>query len=363
MIRLICILFAMIASVVGISYGEPTTIPLDHQRMLEANPYRILGIGSSCIDLVIPVSEEFLTHVPGDKGGAQPIDFTNLTWILDNCGVTPQVATGGSCANTIKALARLGEKTALLGKIGEDSLGEHFTTYMIKSGVLPLFIPSPNPTTRILILVTPDGQRTMRFYEGCSLEFLPEHLFSDYFKSPKLVHIEGFAFRNGNLPERLMHLAKEAGVKVSLDLSSFEIVKQYREEILNIIAQHVDIVFANEDEIQVLTGLSPKEGCLKLRELCPIAVVLMGKEGCLIGSGDQLIKCPTFPATVVDTTGAGDYFASGFLYGFVRDYDLDRCAKLGNLMGSRIVGFMGAELPDEEWQRVNEAVANEETGL
>ncbi len=321
--------------------------------MLKNNPYRVLGVGAACIDLLLPVSEEFLSQqVPGAKGGSQPIDSEQFNLIVSKSGVTPTLATGGSCANTIKGLASLGEKCAFLSHVGSDPLGKHFAHYMEKLGVVNLFYRSKEPTARVLCLITPDGQRTMRYCMGSSEEIPLHFLNLDYFKGVTLVHIDAYSFRNGNLVKQVMQLAKKAGAKISIDLSSFEIVQDYHHTLMELLPQFVDIVFANRDETKALLGLDPFEGCLKLHTMCPIAIVLLGPAGCFVSYQGRLLHSPAYPAQLVDSTGAGDLFACGFLYDYLHGYSIAQCARLGNRLGGAIIEYRGAELPLEKWKEV-----------
>lgn len=329
-------------------------IPETHHLMLSQHSCEVLGIGSACIDLLVPVSEEFLKQVPGEKGGAQSIEFEALNDIIYKSKQEPYIATGGSSANTIKGLANLNVKCSFLSTIGEDKLGNHYSQYMQNIGVVPLFYRSHLPTARVLCLVTPDGQRTMRFFAGSNAEMKEHILHPDYLKKVKLVHIDSYCLRNGNLVKRAMELAKMQGAKISLDLSSFEIVRQYKETIKELLRDYVDIVFANEDETKEFTGLPPHEGCIELQKICPIVVVLMGKKGCLAGQHGKMIASPAYPAQVIDTTGSGDLFASGFLYGLLQGHSLEDCAQLGNRLGGAITEVIGADLPQETWQTIKE---------
>lgn len=321
--------------------------------MIAQHPYRILGVGAACIDLLIPIEEDFLKHVPGEKGGAQAIDIEKLNQIISLSDTKPQVVTGGSCANTIKGLAQLGEKCSFLSYIGTDALGEHFSNYTKSLGITGLFSFSSLPTARVLCLITPDGQRTMRFFAGASQDMSHLDLDPGYFKGVQLVHIDSYSLRNGDMVARIMQLAKEAGAAISIDLSSFEIVREFSHTLSELLPNYVDIVFANKDETKAMTGLNPYDGCQKLQESCSIAIVLMGKEGCLVGHDNHIFHSPTLPAKVIDTTGAGDLFASGFLYGHQQGYSLKECARLGNRLGSAIVEIRGAELPENKWQEIH----------
>jgi sugar/nucleoside kinase (ribokinase family) len=346
------ILFFFVANLMLLFYVDGIDeIPQEHQIMIHENPYRILGIGDACMDLLIPVEEEFLAHVPGEKGGSQPISPEELNKILAAAPTPPYIATGGSGANTIKGLAALNEKCAFLSLTGRDSLGEQFSNYLKKWGILGLFTKSHLSTTVVLCLITPDGQRTMRFSAGCSVELSDQLLHAGYFRNTDLIHLDAYTLRRDLLTERTIHLAKEAQANVSIDLSSFEIIREFHARILDLLPQ-IDIVFANEMEVKELTGLEPYEACFKLQELCPIAVVLLGKNGCLVGHQGIIFHSPGFPTEVVDTTGAGDLFASGFLYGYLKGYSLDHCARMGNRLGSAIIEVTGAELTPEKWESV-----------
>lgn len=312
--------------------------------------YRILGIGAACVDLLIPISEDFLRHVPGKKGGAQAISIEEFNHILAQSHIPPSIAAGGSCANAIKGLANLGETCALFSHIGSDAFGEHLAHYMAELGIVELFSKSPLPTQRVLCLITPDGQRTMRFCTGCIDEMSESFLSPAYFEGIQLAHLDAYTLRNGNLTRQAMRFAKQAGAMVSLDLSSFEVIRDYHAPLMELLSNYVDIVFANRDEVKALLGLNPIESCLKLQEICSIAVVLLGNEGCLVGHQGQFFHCPAFPAKLVDSTGAGDLFGSGFLYGYLQGYPLTHCATLGNRLGGAVIEMQGADIPPEKWE-------------
>lgn len=325
--------------------------------------YDVLGVGSSIIDLIIPVDDAFLKKIPGEKGGVLQIDFESMTDIINATGKQPKIATGGSCGNTLRGLTKLGCRCAQAGTVGQDSMGSHYIESLEKIGMTSLLIPVSKPTSLVLCLVTPDGQRTMRFFEGASKDMSSKDLTTDMFKGVKLVHIEGYSLRHGDLTESVMKMAKATGAKVSFDLSAFEIVETHRETIKRLIVDYVDILFSNEDETRTLTGLGPEEGCIYLKELCDISVVLVNENGCWIGHDDAIFRSPSFKAEVVDSTGAGDLFASGFLYGYLKGLPLDICACFGNMAGCAIVEVQGAELSEEKWDVLRHAIQTKEHEL
>lgn len=342
--------FTATAIITAVEFNE---IPEEHKLFLRETPCEILGLGAANMDLLIPVNDDFLKNVPGEKGGAQSIEYESFNKIIELSGSIPYIATGGSCANTIKSLASLKVTCGLLNTIGPDDLGKKFIDYMKGIGVVPLLHPSSKPTSRVLCLITPDGQRTMRFFGGSCTEMSEKHLHPDYFRNVKIVHIDAYSLRNKGLVKTFMQMAKEANITVSFDLSSFEIVREFHDTIVELLTNYVDIVFANIDETRALTGLDPHEGCMKLQMMCPIAVVLVDKNGCLVGHEDKIIACkPSYPVNVIDTTGAGDLFASGFLYGYLKKFSLEECASIGNLLGGTIIGVIGTELPEERWEEI-----------
>ena len=328
-------------------------------NFVSAESYRVLGIGAAAVDLLIQVDDTFFTqHDIGEKGGSRLCDFETIDRIIQSSGRMPKMVSGGSTANTMRALAKLGESSAYFSHIGTDMLGDYYGDHLRQGGVVDrLHKRSDLSTARILCLITPDGQRTFRAFDP------PVHdivLSPDHFEGVSLVHFEARQIRNGLSLQRALEHATQAKATVSLDLSCFEIVREHREALLYLLSEYVDIVFCNEDELKELVGFSGHEGCRKLAEICPIAVVTQGAKGCLIGRGSQLYSIPTFPAEVVDTTGAGDLFAAGFLYGYLRYVPLPSCARIGHRLGSAIVEVIGAELPEHKWEEVRALISVEQ---
>jgi sugar/nucleoside kinase (ribokinase family) len=324
--------------------------------MKKIDRYDVLGIGAPVIDNVITVSESFLASIPGKKGGAVQIEHAALLHLIKSCNMPPLTIAGGSGANTIKGLAHLGNKCALAGKIGNDPSGDMFIKTIQSLGIFPLLSKSSKPTTEVLTLVTPDGERTMRFFPGASLEMNPGDLHPRMFQGIKLVHIEGYTLLNPYLTETAMKLAKEGGAKISFDCASFEIIQDNKALIDNLLSKYINILFANEKESQILTGLDPKKACQLLANTCDIAVILNGKEGSWIGHKNEVIHSPTIPVIPKDTTGAGDLYASGFLHGYLHGKDLMECGKYGSLLGAAVVDAWGAEIPIKTWESIKQKI-------
>lgn len=318
----------------------------------KSQPYEILGIGAPILDQIIFVEDSFLDFIPGEKGGMVPIQYETLLRIIRMSGSEPKVITGGSCSNTIKGLSSLGIRCALVGKIGSDLAADFYLKSIISHKILPLYLKSSTPTAQVACLITPDGERTCRAYLGAAQEIQAEELKPEMFQGVKLVHIEGYALMYGSLVERAMQLAKDAGAKISLDLASFEIAKQYKERIIHLISRYTNVVFANELEAKELTKMDVEKGARFLKDLCETLVILRGKEGGMVLQQDKELHYEAFPAKAIDTTGAGDLFASGFLYGYLQGSSLEECARYGALTGSHVVEIIGAEIPIPSWEKI-----------
>ena len=327
------------------------TLPKSHWDL--AMSFEILGIGAPVLDHLIKISDEYLATIPGEKHGTETVDHTTMMDIIQKSHAEPIYITGGSCANAIKGLANLGWKCGVVGKIGNDSAGQIVKNHMQALGITTLYQKSNTPTAQVLCLITPDGKRTLRSYLGASKEMSPEELDPESFKGVKLVHIEGYTLLTNTLTQKAMELAKEAGASVSFDLGSFELVETYRDRIIELLKTYVDIVFGNADETGALTHLGPEQGCDFLKNLCNIAVVMMAKDGCWVGHEKVKIRCHGFPIEhPLDSTGAGDLFASGFLHGYLSGQPLDKCAEYGSRIAAEVVKVIGAEVPQHIWKRL-----------
>ena len=269
----------------------------------------------------------------------------------------PTVKPGGSCANTIKGLGRLGLNVAYHLRDGIDEYGKMYETNLKENNVTVLKVEDELlPSGRLACLITPDKNRSFFSSPGAGNAFCPADLNSLYFKEAKLVHLDGYSLRNSGLVEEAMKLAKAHGARISFDPGCFQLIREHKELILRLLEEYIDIFFANEDEIQELLNMPPDEGCKTLSRLVPIAVVLQGNRGCLVGSNEKVLSVPVRTVSVVDTTGAGDLFASGFLYGLLQGYSLAKCAQIGNLLGSSVIQHVGAEIPASNWPSILEYI-------
>lgn len=318
----------------------------------DKSPYHILGLGSPCVDLLYRVDDNFLKELSLSKGNEKKVSWEIFSSVLKKCAqleYKPFIRTGGSCSNTIKGLASLDNATAFLGKIGQDELANFYKKAISPFKIVPLLLTSSVPTTQIAVFVTEDRERTFLAFPGAGYQISDTDLHPKMFENVRLIHIEGYLLDKYSVVEKAMQLAKAAGAKVSLDLGCIDIVQRYQEDIIRLLKAYVDIVFANEEETKALLGLAPEEGCTLLSSYCRVAVVLAGKKGCWVGFKETAFHSPAVLVETVDTTGAGDLFACGFLHGYLNEYTLEQCAWLGNLLGGTVVTVIGAEIPSSLW--------------
>lgn len=315
--------------------------------------YDALGIGTAMTDLIITASDEFVERHAGKKGGSSVVTIAKVDEILAELDQDPVIIPGGSCANTLKGLARLGIPAAYHLRDGIDEYGIRYEENLKQNNLTVIKVEDQElPSGRLVCLVTPDKNRTFLSVPSAGAAFCPQDLQPSCFKDVKLVHLDGYSLRNKSLVEAAMKLAKANNATVSFDPGCFQLVREHKSEIFSLLEQYVDILFLNEQELKELSDLSATEACRALSHLVEVCVVLQGQNGCLVGSKNHVFHCPSRKVEVVDTTGAGDLFASGFLYGVLSGSDLHRAAYIGNYLGSTVIQHMGAEIPDEEWPQI-----------
>ncbi len=316
--------------------------------------HTILGVGGAVCDIMLTVDDAILDTIPGEKGGMECIDSDTLAQVLSSVDVTPTIMPGGCTSNTLKGLASLGHRCAMIGKVGNDAHGDAYIAGLRAHHIIPYILQTDEiPTTEILCLVTTDGERTMRTHIGASLLLRQHELTPSFFQGIKLMITEGYSLLNddGKLTESAMKSAYDAGATVAYDFSSFELVNSYKELLNHLLTDYVDIIFSNEEEVLAFTGKGDKEGCRILGTFCSTAVVTLGKEGALVAHNGEMHHFP-HPSPVefpLDTTGAGDLFASGFLHGVLQGHNIKDCADLGAITGAAVVNVLGAEIPQHLW--------------
>lgn len=320
---------------------------------------KIIGIGNALVDILAQMKDEkLLEQFKLPKGSMTLVDRDTSNIINEETSRLKKTrASGGSAANTIHGLANLGIETAYIGKIGGDDLGSFFLQDMEKAGINPILYQSVNDTGRVMALVSPDSERTMATYLGAAIELLADDIVSGIFEGYNYLYIEGYLLSNLALVKKAIQLGKENGLKVCIDLASYNIVEQYRDALLKDVLPNIDIIFANEEEAKALIGLEPQEALEKISQLCEIAVVKTGSKGSLIKKGNERVEVPALKVKSIDTTGAGDIYAAGFLYGQVNSMSLEKSARIGTLLASRVIGVMGPKLEESAWVELRGEIA------
>ena len=319
----------------------------------------ILGMGNALVDVMIRVEKDsILNELRLPKGSMQHVDEVRLKEIEERIdGFERVLVSGGSAANTIHGLAELGVKTGFIGSAGRDPWGEFYINDLKNKGIIPIFYRPDKPTGRAMVFLTPDSERTFGTYLGAAIELRPEFLSPELFHGWSIFHIEGYLVQNHDLIESAMVLAKQAGCVVSLDLASYNVVEDNLEFLKSVVSQYVDILFANQEEAMAYTGREPEAAVDELASFCRIAVVKIGKDGAWVQSGTEKHHVKGLEANCIDTTGAGDLFASGFLYGYTRGFSLRKCGELGNMLAAAVIEVTGSKISESHWQIIRRTLS------
>jgi sugar/nucleoside kinase (ribokinase family) len=314
----------------------------------------IVGIGSALVDILTHEDDQFLTESGAAKGGMTLVDKAVIERTLANSSATPSVVPGGSACNTVIGIGNLGGSARFVGKCGNGKMAQLIETDLIRQNVEPALIRSDSSTGCALTIITPDAQRSFLTYLGASAETRPEEITADLFENAAIVHLEGYLLFNPILIQTALAAAKEAGAKISLDLASYTVVKASGEILDELVETYVDILIANEDEAAAFTGHSDERQALSaLAAKADIAVLNVGPRGSYLAQGGNTVAVkPMGHGGVQDTTGAGDLWAAGFLFGLVKGYPLERCGRLGAACGYEVCQVIGARIPDDGWRRI-----------
>jgi sugar/nucleoside kinase (ribokinase family) len=319
---------------------------------------KILGMGNALVDIMIQLKDDQLLDKLGlPKGSMQLVDAIRSQSVLDKLkNLSKSFSAGGSAANTIHGLAMLGVPVGYIGVIGEDELGGSFVKDMINAGVEPHMIHSQQETGRAVALISPDSERTFATFLGAAIELEADHLKTFNFKKYDYLHIEGYLVQNHDLIRTAVSLAKENDLTVSLDLASYNVVEANLEFLREIVTKYVDIVFANEEEAKAFTGKEPREALDEIAGMTHIAIVKTGSKGSLIKSGNEVVEIGIIDVNPVDTTGAGDLYASGFLYGQSKGWSLLKCGEAGALLAGHVIEVIGSKMEKNKWMTIRKLI-------
>lgn len=319
----------------------------------------VIGIGSALVDILTRIdNDDILKELEIRKGSMHLVDEKSTAIIekrLEN--YESSMAPGGSAANTIHALSKMGIESGFISFIGKDEIGKFFENSMSSVGVKSYLFHSDTASGTARTIISADGERTFATNLGASLELNERVITSDIFKQWDYCYAEGYLIANKPVFMKTISTAKACGCKVILDLASFNVVEENR-DFLNELLPQIDIIFANEEEAKALTLMSAEESLHYIAEKVEIAVVKVGKNGSLIKRGNEVVQIGCNKIDVVDTTGAGDMYAAGFLYGLINDYDLESCGIIGNHLAESIIQVIGAKMDEERWEMFKKNLRN-----
>jgi sugar/nucleoside kinase (ribokinase family) len=318
---------------------------------------QLIGFGSPLVDYLARENDTFITQNNLIKGGMTLVNAEQISSLVDKVK-NPQRAPGGSAANTIVGLARLGIHTAFCGMTGTDTAKSFLEDTYRDLSINTHFLTSPHgsPTGRVLSIITPDSERTFATYLGAALDISADDLTDELFSGQPDVYIEGYLIANTPLFRRICEKSAEHGCRVSIDLASFNVVEDNRDLLLEVLQRYAGIIFANEEEAAALTGIQSDEAVHKLAELAEIAVMKIGKRGSLIARAKDVERVEIQTVEAVDTTGAGDLYAAGFMAGLLKKKSLTDCARMGSITSRYVVQQYGAFIPTEKWQNISSEI-------
>jgi len=355
---------------------------------------KIIGIGNALLDVLLRLdSDETLTEMGIKKGAMDLIDESKMIEIQKaQSGLQRTEAPGGSVCNTMRTLARLGAEAGLLnramvshravtrgngvkngpsdtevrtandriaafdvgyiGKVGNDRIAAFYVEETIKAGVTPFFVRTEGISGCSTVLISPDGERTMATFLGPAATLTDDEVAGEILQQYDCLYLEGYLISNEKLFLPVLKRAKSMGLKVALDLSNFNIVNGFRDFLKEVIPAYVDILFSNESEACAYTGLPAIEAIDVIAQDVEISVVTVGKDGVWAKQGDRKVQDVAISNNVVDTTGAGDNFAAGFLFGYALDATLEQSVRIGSLLSGNVIETVGAQIPDERWSQI-----------
>ena len=321
---------------------------------IHAKP-RLLGFGAALLDEMILVEDAFVATLPGNKGGARQVSAAEMSALLSALPEKPLRQLGGASGNTVRAYAGLGGAAGMLTLVGDDEAGVYYLQAMREAGVLcdRIKVIHGAETGRCLSLVTPDSERTMRTRQGIADQMRPEDFTTADFQGVTHLFVEGYALYTPDVVKAVLAAGKAAGLTIAWDAGSPELVAIHRDLVHELLSEYVTIAFFNEEESaafcgsrDLLTGLQALSRC------CSLSVVKAGKNGAfLCENGGSPVHVPAFPANAVDTTGAGDFWAAGFLYAWLRGESLQKAGELAARMAAVVVEQIGTEMPPEFWKK------------
>lgn len=324
---------------------------------------KVIGIGNALVDVMTPLKDDVIIEQLGFARGSMNLVDENKSREIKQltASYVSSMASGGSAANTIHGLSTLGARGGFIGAIGKDTTGEIFEKNMKSAGVKTYLATKEGDTGTAVAMISRDSERTFATHLGAAEKLMADDMKKTVFSKYDYLYLEGYLITNMDLVERACIYAREAGLKIAIDLASFNVVEAYRDSFSHIIDKYIDIIFANEYEAKAFTGKDAEEALIDLAGRCDIAVIKKGAAGSLIDDGQGVIKIDALDVDCIDSTGAGDLYAAGFLYGLVNNATLDKCGFFGTLLASYVIQGIGPKISIEKWPGIKEEI-NEKLG-
>ena len=321
---------------------------------------KVLGIGNALMDILLRLERDNALKEIGIKKGAMDLIQEDQMIAIHQAqaGLERNEAPGGSVCNTMRAMACLGAEVGYIGKVGTDTIGTFYENAIRKAGVMPHIVRTDGISGCSTILISPDGERSMATFLGPAATLSATEISDRILRDYDCLYIEGYLIANEALFLPVLQRAKKAGLKIALDLSNFNIVNGFKDLLSEVIPQYVHILFSNESEATAYTGLKAEDAVQKISEQTDVSIVTVGKKGAWAGSGGECIHVPSTGSNPIDTTGAGDNFAAGFLYGLTKDASLTQAAQIGSLLAGYVIKTIGPQIPDEHWCQIKLKVAD-----
>ena len=320
---------------------------------------KVLGIGNALTDILIRLeNESFLDRFALPKGSMQLIDVELSTKILNAAEkIERSLVSGGSAANTIHGLAALGVETGFIGKVGNDKWGDFFESDMKKRGINTQLFRGINESGRCVALISPDSERTMATYLGAAIELTASDISPEMYDGYDFFHIEGYLVQNRELIESALKMAKAKSLTVSLDLASYNVVDENRDFLLDMTKKYVDILFANEEEAKSFSKEQNFDKALDfMSKYCALSILKKGAEGSSVATNGQVINISIDKVKSIDTTGAGDLYASGFLFGLANSLPIEKCGQIGSLTAASVIQVIGTKISEKQWVKIREKI-------
>lgn len=320
------------------------------------NRKAVVGVGSALMDILAREPDDFMDRLGVEKGGMNLVDQVYIDQLVAQTSSPLSIVSGGSACNSAIGVAKLGGAGRFVGKMGSDEMGRLFKQDLINNRVDPVLLNSETPTGRVLSVISPDAQRSMFTYLGASAEMLPDEISQNCFcfNDAAIVHVEGYLLFNRDLMMAVLKAAKKSGALVSLDLASFNVVEESLDVLEDIIRDYVDILIANEDEAKAYCGHANEQKALTaMSKNVDVAALKLGSRGSVVARGNKIFTiAPRGSGEAVDTTGAGDLWASGFLFGMVNGYSIEKSGQLASACGHEVCQVIGAKIPEHGWERI-----------